>query len=437
MLFLGLMVIGVVALMLIKVPIGFAFGAGALVLILLYQMPFGWVMPSTFGLLLSFPLLAIPLFVFLGLIMQYSGLATRLIDFVNAVVGRMKGGLGLVVVWGCGAFGAISGSAASALATFGVIMFPRMIKEGYHRGYSVAVIVSSAMLALFIPPSMDMILFGFAGQLNISAAFLATVGPGLLIMIFSSIINTIMTRKFPIKTLPKVGFVGAAKEVGHYAKQSSFVFLLPVIVLGGIYGGIFTPTEAAAAGSVAALIVSFAIYKSMTFTQLSSSMLHSMRIVGMIVGLLFFLFVISRIVIWQNIVQELLAFLLVVSDNLMIQLLMLVILLILMGMIIDDNSGSILSGVLFLPVATQIGINPYHFAGMVMSGLGLGLLTPPVASPLYQAGAIMETPLNEYFKYVIPFMLFSLLPVLLLTTYIPEIATFLPNLVFGTGLGRW
>jgi len=406
--------------MMIKVPIGFAFGAGALIMILLYQMPFGWVMPSTFGLLLSFPLLAIPLFVFLGLIMQYSGLATRLIDFVNAVVGRVRGGLGLVVVWGCGAFGAISGSAASALATFGVIMFPRMIKEGYPRGYSVAVIVSSAMLALFIPPSMDMIMFGFAGQLNISACFLATVGPGFVIMTLSSIINTIMCHRFPIRTLPKVGFVR-----------------LPVIVLGGIYGGIFTPTEAAAAGCVAALIMCFVIYRSMTLTRLGDSMLHSMRIVGMIVGLLFFLFVISRIMIWQNIVQELSALLVATSENLMIQLLMLDVLLILMGMIIDDNSGSILSGILLLPIATQLGVNPYHFSGMVMCGLGLGLLTPPVASPLYQAGAIMETPLNEYFKYVVPFMLFSLLPALFLTTYIPEIATFLPNLVFGTGLGRW
>lgn len=423
--------------MLIKVPIGFAFGAGALVMILLYQMPFGWIMPSTFGLLLSFPLLAIPLFLFLGLIMQYSGLAARLIDFVNGIVGRVRGGLGLVVVWGCGAFGAISGSMTSANVTFGVVVFPRMVEEGYRRGYCVAIIVSSAMLALFIPPSMDMIMFGFVGELNISACFLATIGPGFVIMTLSSIINTIMTRKFPIRALPKVGFVGAAREVGHYAKRAFFVFLLPVIVLGGIYGGIFTPTEAAAAGCVAALIISFAIYRSMTLTQLGGSMLHSMRIVGLIVGILFFLVVVSRILIWQNLIEELLALLIAISESLVIQLLMLDVFLILMGMLTDDNSGSILSGILLLPVAIQLGINPYHFAGIVMCSLGLGLLTPPVASPLYTAGAIMDTPLQDYIKYVIPFILFSLLPALFITTFVPEISTFLPNLMFGTGLGRW
>lgn len=423
--------------MVIKVPIGFAFGAGTLALILLYNMKLGWVIPSTFSLLTSFPLVAIPLFIFLGLLMQYSGLATRLIDFVNVIVGRVKGGLGLVVVWGCGMFGAISGSAASALATFGTLMFPRMVKEGYPRGYSVSVIVCSAMLALFIPPSMDMIMFGFAGQLSIAACFLSTIGPGLVIIILSSIINIIMTRRFPLKTLPKVGFTGRVRELGHYGKRASLVLLLPVIVLGGIYGGVFTPTEAAAAGCVAALIICFVIYRSMTRTNLGRAMLHSISIIGMIVALLFFLFVISRIMIWQNIVQQLIAFLVAVSENLMIQLLMMDILLILMGMIIDDNSGSILSGILLLPAATQLGVNPYHFSGIVMCGLGLGLLTPPVATALYEAGAIMETPLQNYFKYCIPFMLFSLLPALFLTTYIPEIATFLPNLVFGTGLGRW
>ena len=437
MLTLVLVVIGVVLLIIIKVPIGFAFGAGSLVLILLYNLKLGWVIPSTFSLLTSFPLMAIPLFVFLGLLMRYSGLATRLIDLVNVIVGRIRGGLGLVVVWGCGLFGAISGSAASALATFGTVMFPRLVEEGYPRGYSVAVIVCSAMLALFIPPSMDMIMFGFAGDISIAGCFLATVGPGILIIIFSSVINTIMSRRFQVRALPKVRFSAWIGELGHYGKRASLVLILPVIVLGGIYGGIFTPTEAGAAGSVFALLIALAVYRSMTRSELGKAMLHAVSIVGMIVALLFFLFVISRITIWQNIPQQLIALLVSISDNLMIQLLMFDILLIAMGMIIDDNSGSILSGILLLPAATKLGINPYHFAGITMCGLGLGLLTPPVATALYEAGAIMETPLKDYFKYCIPFMLFSLLPAFLITTYVPEIATFLPNLVLGTGLGRW
>lgn len=430
-------VAGIIVLMLFRVPVAFAFGAGGLVMVLLYDLDVGWIMPSTFALFTSFPLLAIPLFVFLGLLMEYSGAVRRLVDFVNALVGRVRGGIGAVTVVANGMFGAISGSAAAALVTFSTIMFPRLKEEGYHEGFAVALIASSAMLSLFIPPSMDMIMFGFVAQISISACFLATVGPGLLLMILFSIINFIVVRKFNLRTYPKQSFAQTARDARHHGKRAFFILLIPVVILGGIYGGIFTPTEAAAAGVAATLIVTGLIYRSLTRQGLSTAMMRSVALTGMIMAILFFMFVTARVMLWQNLIQAMIAFFVTVSENLMVQLLMMNALLILLGMIIDDNSAAILSGILLLPVMVKLGVNPYHFAGIVMSNLGLGLVTPPVAPMLYAAAGVTGVPLKRFFKYSLYFMIFANLPVIFLATYIPEVCTFLPNLVFGTGLGKF
>ena len=434
---LAIVVAGIIVLMLLRVPVAFAFGAGGLAMIFLYGLDTGWIMPSTFALFTSFPLLAVPLFVSLGLLMEYSGAVGRLIDFVNALVGRLKGGLGAVVVVSNGMFGAISGSAGAALVTFATIMFPRLKEEGYDEGFSVSLIASSAMLSLFIPPSMDMIMFGFVARISIAACFLATIGPGLLLIILFSAINFVMIRKFPLKTRPKRSFSQTTRELGHYGKRAFFIFLLPVIILGGIYGGIFTPTEAAVVGVAATLVITTLIYRSLTLSGLSKAVLRTATLTGMIMAVLFFMFVVGRILLWENIVQAMIAFFSAVSKNLMIQLLMVNILLIIIGMLIDDNSACILSGILLLPVMVKLGVNPYHFAGIVMSNLGLGLVTPPVAPMLYAASGVTGVPLKRFFRYSIYFMIFANIPVIFLATYIPEICTFLPNLAFGTGLGRW
>ena len=432
-----IVVVGIIVLLLLRIPVAFAFGAGGLAMIFLYGLDTGWIMPSTFALFTSFPLLAIPLFICLGLLMEYSGAVTRLIDLVNAMVGRIKGGLGAVTVVSNGMFGAISGSAGAALVTFATIMFPRLKEEGYDEGFSVALIASSAMLSLFIPPSMDMIMFGFVARISIAASFLATVGPGILLIILFSVINFVMVRKFSLKTRPKLGFAETAREVGHYGKRAFFILLLPVIILGGIYGGIFTPTEAAVVGVTATIIITTLIYKSLTLQRFGGAMLQTATLTGMIMAILFFMFVIARILLWQDIIQAMIAFFTAVSGNLMVQLLMVNILLIIIGMLIDDNSAVILSAILLLPVMVKLGVNPYHFAGIVMSNLGLGLVTPPVAPMLYVASGVTGVPLKRFFKYSLYFMIFANLPVIFLATYVPEICTFLPNLAFGTGLGRW
>jgi len=433
-----LVVLGLFILMILRVPVAFAFGMAGMAMMLFYNLGTDWVMIQSVSLVTSFPLLAIPLYIFLGQLMETSGLVARIIDFSDVLIGRVKGGLGYAVVLGNGIFGAISGSAGAALVTFGTIVFPRMKSQGYREGYSVALIASSAMLSLFIPPSMDMIMFGFMARINIAACFLATVGPGILLMILYSIINFFITRNMPLVELPKLSFQGTMKGVWLQGRRAFFVVIvIPLIILGGIYGGIFTPTEAAAASVVVAIAVATLVHRSLTMKGLGKAMLESAYLTGMIICVLFFLFVFGRALLWENIIQGMIAFFTTVSKSIVVQLLTLNILLVIVGMIIDDNSACILAGILLVPVMKQLGVNEYHLAGIVMANLGLGLLTPPVAPLLYAAAGVTGVPLKVYFRYSIYFMIFANVPVIILTTYIPEIATYLPNLVFKTGLGRW
>lgn len=429
-----LIVFGIIVIaMLVRVPVAFAFGFGSIIMLFWLDMDFKWVIPLTYSVLLSFPLLAIPLFCFLGIIMEYAGTGRRLIDFINVLVGRVKGGLGVVTVVSCGFFGAISGSAASAIYAIGTLMLPRMKEEGYPLGYATGLIACSAMLALFIPPSMDMIIFGFIGRISIAACFLAAAMPGVLLIIFYSIINIIMSRKFPIETLPKASPAELTKELVHAGRRSFFVLLMPVIILGGIYGGVFTPTEAAAVSVPVAIAVGF-IYRGLTLARLGSATMHTAFITGAIMTCGFFILIASRIMVWQYVANMLVDAFLSVSESMVIQLLMIDLLLIFIGMIMDDTSAVILSAILLLPVTTMLGVNPYHVAGLVMANLGLGLITPPVAPLLFMAGQVAgNIPMSQYIKYTIPFMIFGNLPVILIVTLIPEVTTFLPRLVLGVG----
>lgn len=423
----------IVIAMLVRVPVAFAFGFGSIIMLLWLDMNLDWVIPLTYSVLLSFPLLAIPLFSFLGITMEHAGIGKRLIDFVNVLVGRLRGGLGVVTVVSCGVFGAISGSAASAIYAIGTLMLPQLKKEGYPLGYATGLIACSAMLALFIPPSMDMIIFGFIGKISIAACFLAAAGPGVLLIVFYSIINVIMSRKFSLRMLPKVSTTQMAKELVYAGRQSFLVFLMPVIILGGIYGGVFTPTEAAAVGAAVAIIVGF-IYRGLTWTKLARATMSTAIITGAIMTVGFFMLIASRILVWEYVANMLVEVFLGVSDNVVIQLLMIDLLLIFIGMIMDDTSATILCAILLLPVTDVLGVNPYHVAGLVMANLGLGLVTPPVAPLLYMAGQVAgNIPISKYLGYSVPFMIFGNLPVILIVTLVPEVSTFLPRLVLGVG----
>ena len=420
----------IVILLLIEVPVGFAFGAGALVYGLMsgtnisFHAGFGYSQVSAFS------LLAIPLFILSGTLMGASGISERLLNFVNTFVGRTKGGLGAVTVITCALFGAISGSASAAIAAIGKIMVPRMIKEGYPPGHATALVAVSSVLALMIPPSIPMIVFAIAIRESVAKAFLATMGPGILLALTYCVLNFIFLRKnTTITVAPKIPLAEVAKEVTHTGKKASLAIIMPVIVLGGIYSGIATPTEAGAVALVYTLIVGIIIYRSLPMQALFTSTVEAARLTGAILMVLFFLFVMSRGMVLAKVPTQFADLLLSISDNRIVILLLINLLLLIMGMIIDDVSGGVLAAIILLPVTQKIGLDPIHFAAIVGTNLGLGNISPPCAPLLYMAGGVTRQPLSTYVGPTMKFLMLGHLPMVLIVTFVPPVALYLPGLL--------
>jgi C4-dicarboxylate transporter DctM subunit len=419
----------VVVIMLLGVPVGFSFGLGGFGMLLLTGMDPRFAIPAAFRNLESYTLLALPLFIMAGGLMRDADISRRLIDFTMSFLGRIKGGLGMVCVVACTIFGAISGSASAAIAAIGSVMIPEMVDQGYSRGYSVGLVAASSMLALLIPPSIPMIVFAMTAQISLLAAFLSTMIPGLLLMVMYCIINLIMCSRMPnLKTAPKLNLKQTVIGVSRSTKHAAVALFMPILVLGGIYGGVFTPTEAAGMSAVYAVAVGFLLYKTMSFRSLCQNVKGSMVTSGVVMILLFFILMTSRILVFYQVPQQLTRLVLGVTTNKYIVLMMINVILLIMGMLVDDVSGNILSAAILLPIAHSVGIDPIHYAAISVTNLSLGNITPPCAPMLYLAGLIGgNLPLNEYVKPASIFMIFGALPVILAVTYIPEFALVLVN----------
>lgn len=420
----------VVIIMLLGVPVGFSFGLGGFAILFITGLDPRFAIPSAFRNLESYTLLALPLFIMAGGLMRDADISKRLIAFTMSFLGRIKGGLGMVCVVSCTIFGAISGSASAAIAAIGSVVIPEMVEQGYDRGYSTGLVAASSMLALLIPPSIPMIVFAMTAQISILAAFLSTLIPGVLMMTAYCIINLVMSRKMEkVKVAQRQNLRKTIGEIGRSTRHAGFALFMPILVLGGIYGGIFTPTEAAGMSALYAVIVGFVLYRTMTFRGMTLNIKNSMITSGVVMILLFFILMVSRIMVTYQVPQQLTTLIFKFTTNKWLVLLMLNIILLLMGMLVDDVSGNILSAALLLPIAKSVGIDPVHFAAISVTNLSLGNITPPCAPMLYLAGLIGgNLPLNEYVKPASYFMIFGALPVILLVTYVPEFALVLVNL---------
>lgn len=422
----------IVILLLVGMPVAYVFGIGALSFVVMTGKSMSYLVPHAFWQLGSFALLSLPLFIIAGALMGASGISDRLVRFVNAFVGPIRGGLGAVTVVTCALFGAIAGSGASAIAAIGSIMIPKMVDQGYPRGYATALVGCSSVLALLIPPSVPMIIFALTGGLSVSAAFLSTIVPGVIIALIYCLINYLyLHTRTDIQVEAKIPLAERSRVIAKSTKDASWAILMPVIMLGGIYGGVFTPTEAAAVALVYTLPVGFLIYKGLNFRTAFDAIVKGAVSTGSIIAMIFFLFVMSRVMIMEQVPQQLSDFLIGLSDNKIIVLLLINLILIGIGMLVDDVSGSILASIILMPVAINLGVHPIHFAAIVGTNLGLGNITPPCAPLLYMAGSVGKVNFNEYLMPTLRFILLGHLPVVLAVTFIPELALFLPKLLMG------
>jgi len=427
----ALIMIVIVILMLAGVPVGFAFGLGGFAFMLFGGLDPRFAIPGAFRSIESYTLLALPLFILAGGLMREAGISRRLINFTMSIFGRIRGGLGIVTIVACTIFGAISGSASAAIAAIGSVMIPEMEREGYSRGYSTALVANSCILALLIPPSITMIVFCMTAQISILAGFLSTVGPGIILSIFYCIINVILCKKMKnIKVAPKIGWGEQIKLIGNSSRKATFALFMPILILGGIYTGIFTPTEAAAMSCVYSIPIGFLVYRGLTFKSLCDNIKTTMITTGVVMILLFFILMMSRILINYKVPELLTELILGVTKKRWVVLLLINIILLVMGMLVDDISGNILSAAILLPIARAVGVDPIHYAAISVMNLGLGNITPPCAPMLYLAGRIGgNLPLGEYIKPASIFMIIGALPAIIVVTYVPDVALFLVNLI--------
>ncbi len=422
----------VVVLILIEIPVAFAFGIGAVLFAYTTGNNISFLIPHGFKTASGFALLALPLFIFAGLLMAEGGISERLLNFVNAFVGRIKGGLGAVTVLTCALFGAISGSSSAAIAAVGQIMIPRMVREGYPAGHATALVACSSVLALLIPPSIPMIVFSITGGLSVGAAFLSTIIPGILLTLIYCGLNIWFLRDNPnIKVEAPLPIKQATINIAKSGYHAAFALLMPLIILGAIYSGIATPTEAAAIAVIYAIPVGLFIYKGLSLRSLGAVTVRAVTMTGSIMAVLFFLFIMSRAMIMEQVPKELAEALLSFSDNKLVILFLINILLLLIGMIVDDISGSVLAAIIFLPIINQLGIDPIHFAAVVGVNLGLGNVSPPCAPMLYMAGGVGKLSLDKYITPTLKFLCLGHLPIVFLVTFVPELSLFLPRLLLG------
>ncbi len=421
-----------VVLLMIGVPVPICFATAVLLLFIVGD--FGsasFLVSAGFSQASSVILLAIPLYIIAGNIMSHGGIANRLVDFAESFVGRFRGGLGIVVVLTTAVFGAISGMASSAVAAIGTTLIPRMVEKGYDRGYAATLVSCSAVLALLIPPSASMILYGWVSGTSITAAFLAPVVPAILLITLFCILNWFMTRYMPVHTEEALPAEAWLADIGKKGRRASLGLMMPVIILGCIYGGITTPTEAAAIAVVYAVPVSILVYREMGWKGLYEQLWRSGQITGVLLMLVFFASMLARMLTMQSVPQMLLSGFTAISDNPVILLLLVNAFLLLVGMLMDDASGILLATPLLMPVINELGIDPVQFAAIIATNLGMGLITPPTAPILYLGALTGKTPLSTMLKPTMVFLLLAYLPVVLLTTFLPALSLTLPRFLLA------
>lgn len=411
------------------VPLPYCFGAGLMVMTLVGEATMKGMMLWGFGQLTNPVLLAIPLFVFAGTIMSVSGIAASLLKFVNVFVGRIRGGLGVVASISCAIIGAISGSGLTGIAAIGPLLIPEMERKGYPRSYATALIANSSILGLLIPPSVTMIVYGWVTETSILASFLATLGPGLLIMFNFAVVNMVMSRKFPLILDEPMALGELVKEAGSRTVHATPALLMPAIILGGIYGGIMTPTEAAAVAVIYALPVGFMIYKGLSWKSFLESGKESATAVGAILIMILFSLMLSQIFVMEDIPQALVAAIFEITSDKTLLLLLVTLFLFLIGMVVNDITAIILTAPLLMPLMEALGVSPIQFAAIMGVTTAMGGVTPPYASILYLGARIGNVKFTEIIKPAMVLLLFGYLPVVALVLIWPELSEFIPRMV--------
>lgn len=435
----ALAVILVLVCIFIGMGIPFSFLAGSLFWVMLDGSSLGNFVSTSYYSLDAYSLLALPLFMAAGILLERSGIARQLIDLAEILLRKFKGGMGATVPVVSAFFGALSGSGLACVTAVSNMLKPRLEEMGWDRNYIAALACAASPLGYMIPPNMNAIVFTKVSDASVGALFLATVLPGILWTLLYIVINRVIFRKYydPGKAVT----AKSGEEVDEAIKNTWVyqwrvirsaipAFLMPVIILGGIYGGVFTATEAGGIACVYALLVGVFVYKGIrTRRQVFNVFYETGYSIGTILMIFPMTLIFSRLLVMNGVPEMVTNFMMSVSDNRYVIMLLLDILLVVAGFFLDCNVLLLVLTPLLLPTATAIGLSQVHLATMVFVAIGIGGMTPPMATPLYIAVKLCDADLIQTCRAMIPSFLFGALPVMFLVTYVPFLSEWLPSLL--------
>ncbi|UJQ92971.1 TRAP transporter large permease [Mariluticola halotolerans] len=424
-------VVGLVFLvfLLIGAPVAFAIGLSGFAFFATSDiMPLSIGVQKIASVSQSFPLLAVPFFVFAGHLMNESGITERLFKFSNVTVAWMAGGLAQVSIILSTLMGGVSGSAVADAAMEARVLGPQMIKEGYSKGYAAAVIALSSLITATIPPSIGLILYGYIGNVSIGQLFLAGIVPGVLMMIVLMVTAYIVAKKrnYVVQDSSPPTF----KAFFHAMWEAKWALLFPVLLVVSIRGGLFTPSEVGAFAVVYAFVIGLLAHRELTGAKIKRAIEHAIGDIGLIMLIILMSGMVGFAIIFLQVPQQIAGTLLSgISEPHAIVAIILAMLFV-AGLFVESTVLVLLLTPIFVPVITQIGFNPVHFGILMMTLVTLGSMTPPVGVAMYTVCSLLDCKIEDYVREAVPFLL-AILGLVAVLLFVPDLVLFLPRMAFG------
>ncbi len=411
-------------LLLLGTPIMVALGISAMLSFVVAGTDLSNMIQMAFSSMTSFPLMALPCFVLAGALMESAGMSRRLVHIAENIVGPIPGGLAVSTALSCVFFGAISGSGPATTAAVGMLMIPAMTKRGYDAGYAAAATATAGGVGIVIPPSIPMVIYGVSGQQSITKMFMGGIIPGILIALGLSLLHIYLCRN--LQTTGAIQW--SASSLKHSLKDGFWSAMAPVIILGGIYAGWFTPTEAAVVAIFYTIFVGIFIHKELEFKSFMNCLKTTSWLTGRVLVLVFTAYAFGRILTEYRIPAEIAAWILNFTDNVSVVWAFVIVLLLFLGMFMETLALILLVTPVLLPVMMAYGVDPIHFGVILVCCCGVGFSSPPLGENLFIASGISKVSLEELAIKALPMMAVNIFVIVLLVVF-PSLVMWLPNLV--------